>query len=211
MDPLSVIASIIAVVQATAATYQAIHKLRGLPKEFVEVSLRFPLAEDSLRLLQSQLNTQTIDDASKKAIEPCLTGCDRKAKKLRDIFKSVEQGASNDASVLDMYRAALKRLGKAQRVESLMNGILADLNALATNRIFRGDDTAHVAAQLKEAIAHLSDLTPSVPDEELDGPQGCNQVIESGGTGYQAQYNNYGSGPNYNISGGSHTMNFGTK
>ncbi|CEJ91474.1 hypothetical protein VHEMI07184 [[Torrubiella] hemipterigena] len=210
MDPLSIIASTIAVVQATAATYKAIQKFKGLPKEFVEVSLRFPLAEDSLRLLQNQLNnTGNLDDASKRALEPCINGCYAKAQKLRDIFKSVEQGATNDGSVLDIYRAALMRLGKVHRVERLMNSILADLNALATNRIFQGDDTSHLAAQLKESIDQLSDLASSVPDAELEGPQSLNQLIEPGGTGYQAQYNNYGSGPNYNISGGSHTMNFG--
>lgn len=212
MDPLSVIASTIAIVQATVATYKTIEKLKGLPKEFVEVGLRFPLAQDSLRLLRNQIETQTLDEASHKAIEPCLTGCEANAKKLRDIFNNIEKAAANNSSMLDMYRTALLRLGKAHRVESLMNGILADLNALVTNQLFRGDATTkRVAVQLEEAIEQLSDLASSVSDEELDSPQGFCQVIESGGTGHQTQYNNYGSGTNYNISGGSHTIHFGTK
>lgn len=210
MDPLSIIAATIAIVEATVATYKTIQKLKNLPKEFEAIGLRFPLAQDSLRLLHDQLETQTLDDASCQAILPCLTGCEANATKLHDIFKKIEQAAEKGGSALNAYRAALLRLDKAHRVEKLMKGILADLDALATNRLFRGDDTAkRVAVQLEEAIGQLSNLASSVPDAELDSHQGPQQVIESGGTGHLN--NNYGSGSINNISGGSHTMNFGTK
>lgn len=216
MDPLSIIASTIAIVQATAATYNVIHKLSGLPKEFVEVSRRFPLAEDTLRLLRNQLRAQTVDEASENALEPCVTGCEAKAKKICDIFKSVENGAAKekDGSVFELYRTSLLRLGKAHRVETLMNGMLRDLDALATNQLFRASTaTQSLVAQLKEAISQLSTIVSSVPDSDFDGSKSFNQTIESGGTGYLAdtQYNNPGSGQQFVVSGSGHTMNFGAK
>lgn len=213
MDPLSIIASTIAVVQATAATYKAIQKLKGLPKEFIEISQRFPLAEDTLCLLRSQLETQTLDEASKTAIEPCITSCEVKAKKLRDIFQSIESGVRKDGSVIEFYRILLLRLGKAQRVETLMNGMLRDLDVITTNRIFSGVAIQGLETRLKQAINQLSTVTSSVPDTGLDNPKSINQTIEFGGTGYLAhsQYNNPGNGQQYNVSGSGHTMNFGTQ
>ncbi|KAH7118110.1 hypothetical protein B0J13DRAFT_570440 [Dactylonectria estremocensis] len=169
MDPLSIIASTIAVVQAISSTYKAIQHLRGLPNEFNEVNRNLPLAQDTLGLARDQLQGLALDESSKKALQPLVSGCEEKAKMLQDIFEKVEKGvkSAKDGSVLDFYRASLLRLGKAQRVETLMQGILRGLDALATNRLFK-TATQSQMAQLKEAIDQLSNVESSVPDTDFD-------------------------------------------
>ncbi|KAK2590898.1 hypothetical protein QQS21_011410 [Conoideocrella luteorostrata] len=209
MDPLSIVASTIAIIQATATAYKAIQDLRGLPKEFNEVSRNLPLAEDTLPLVRAQLEGETLNEPSTTALEPFIFGCETKAKKLRDILRSIEIRVAKDGSVLEVYRTSLLRLGKAHRVEALMKDILSDLNALATNQLFR-TTTTNLTARLNEAIHKLSEVVSSVPDSDFEGSKSFNQTIASSGTGYLAetQFNNPGSGQQYNVSGSGHTMNF---
>ncbi|KAG7402611.1 Ankyrin repeat domain-containing protein 50 [Fusarium oxysporum f. sp. rapae] len=210
MDPLSVIASTIAVVQAVSSTYKAIQHLRGLPNEFNEVNRNLPLAKNTLDLVRDQLQGLALDESSKKALQPLVSGCEEKAKMLQDIFEKVGKGAKSakDGSVLDFYRTSLLRLGKAHRVETLMRGILKDLDALGTNQLFK-TATQSQMAQLKEAIDQLSNVESSVPDTDFES--GTNsQYIASGGTGYQSNI----TGHDHNIvSGGgklysAQTMSF---
>lgn len=214
MDPLSIIASTITLVQAISSTYKAIQHLNGLPNEFKEVNRNLSLAEDTLDLAGKQLQSLALDESSKKAIQPVVSGCKEKAKMLQDIFEKVQKGVTNakGGSVLDFYRTSLLRLGKAQRVETLMQGILRGLDALATNRLFR-TATQSQMAQLKEAIDQLSNVKSSVPDSDFDGSGTNTQNIASGGTGNmsvitgQGHIINPGSGKLFH----AHTMTFGTE
>lgn len=215
MDPLSVTASTLAIIQATSATYKVIQHLRGLPKEFIEVNRRLPLAEDTLRLARDQLQGQALDEPSKLAMQPLVTDCEERAKKLQDILEQVENGMKNtkDGSALDFYRRSLLRLGKAHRVETLMQGILRSLDALATNRLFKAATQSQVA-QLQEAIDMLSKVRSSVPDSDFEGSGAIlKQSIAAGGKGYQSHYSgqgqhiNSGSGKQFN----AQTMHFGTE
>ena len=85
MDPLSIIASIIAIIQAISSTHKAIQHLKGLPKEFNEVNQNLPLVQDTLGLVHDRLKVVDLDESSKKTIGPIVSGCKEKAKKLRDI------------------------------------------------------------------------------------------------------------------------------
>ncbi|KAM0492207.1 hypothetical protein ACHAP8_010070 [Fusarium lateritium] len=197
MDPLSILASTLAIVQAITSTYKAIQYLKGLPNEFIEI---WPW------MIHPERPSKSV-----------VSGCEEKAKLLLDIFEKVEKGVKHtkDGSVLDLYRTSLLRLGKAHRVETLMQDILKGLDALATNHLFRTAPQSQIA-QLKDAIDHLSNIESSVPDSDFES--GTNyQTIASGGTGYQSNTTghdhkiNSGSGEQYNMSGRGHTMNFGRK
>ncbi|RKK27470.1 hypothetical protein BFJ67_g16105 [Fusarium oxysporum f. sp. cepae] len=132
---------------------------------------------------------------------------------LQDIFEKVEKGAKSakDGSVLEFYRTSLLRLGKANRVETLMRGILKDLDALATNQLFKAATQSQMA-QLNEAIDRLSNVESSVPDSDFESAPNS-QYIASGGKGYQSNITGQdhkivsGSGKLYN----AHTMNFGAE
>ncbi|KAH7124971.1 hypothetical protein B0J13DRAFT_531240 [Dactylonectria estremocensis] len=209
MDPLSVITSTITVVQAISSTYKAIQHLRGLPNEFNEVGRNLPLAQDILGLARDQLRGLALDESSKKALQPLVSGCEEKAKMLQDIFEKVEKKVKNaeDGSILTFYRSSLLHLGKAHRVETLMQGILRGLDALATNQLFK-TATQSQMAQLKGAIVQLSNVESSILDSDFEGS--VTQNIASEGTAHQPVV----SGQDRNINSGSgkqcnaHTMTF---
>ncbi|KAF4335794.1 ankyrin repeat [Fusarium beomiforme] len=211
MDPLSVIASTIAVIQAISSTYKAIQHLRGLPNEFNEVNRSLPLAKNTLDLARDQLQDMALDELSKKALQPLVSGCEEKAKMLQDVFEKVEKGikSAKDGSVLDFYRTSLLRLGKAHRVETLMRGILKDLDALATNQLFK-TATQSQMVQLKEAVDRLSNVESSVTDSELEDPGSNIMHNYDNATGHMSII----SGQGHNINPGSgkffnaHTMTF---
>ncbi|KAF4962377.1 hypothetical protein FSARC_9543 [Fusarium sarcochroum] len=200
MDPLSAIGSIISVIQAISSAYKAIQHLRGLPHEFDEVARNLPLARDTLGLARDHLQGLALDEPSKNALQPVISKCEEKAKMLQDIFEKVEEGTRNarNRSVLDFYRTSLLRLGKAHRVESLMGGILKDLDALSTNRLF-ATVTQSQLAQLKDAIDELSHVRSSVSDSEFEGPVSNIMNNNDNATGYMSI-----------ISGQSHVINPGS-
>ena len=76
------------------------------------------MAQDTLYLVRGQLRGQALDESSREVLRPLVSGCEEKAKMLRDIFDKVERGVKNtkDRSVLDFYRTFLLRLGKAHRL-----------------------------------------------------------------------------------------------
>lgn len=214
MDPVSVIVSIINVVQAISSTYEAIQHLRGLPKAFTEVNQSLPLVKETLEAARSQLLGVPLDEASAKAIELVTKGCEEKANALLDIFQKIDNGKKDakNGGVFEFYRTIVIPLGKAHRVEALMQDILKGLKKLAINQLFKTATQSQIAG-LEEAIQGLSKVEPSVPDSDFEdsGTLNVTQNVAQGGTGNQAvnregkQENVFGN--QFNTSGGG--MNFG--
>ncbi|KAK0709010.1 hypothetical protein B0T26DRAFT_630124, partial [Lasiosphaeria miniovina] len=138
MDPLSTVASTIALIQAISSTYRAIQHLRGLPKTFDEVNQGLPLVEDTLALVRDRLGGMDLDEPSRRTIGPVISGCEEKARTLRDIFQEVERNKKegNDRLALDIF-PIMSRLGKAHQLKTLMQEIERDVMRLATNQLFR--------------------------------------------------------------------------
>ena len=151
--------------------------------------------QETLEIAQRQLQDGSIDKTSVKAIEPVIRSCQEKAKAMLEIFQQIEKAekdakdakAAKDGPVLDLYRKTVLRLGKAHRVEALMQDILKGLKALAINQLFKLV-TQDQIARLEKAIQELSEVEPSVPDSDFEtaGTMNVNQNIAAGGKGNQA-------------------------
>ncbi|RYP50205.1 hypothetical protein DL768_004226 [Monosporascus sp. mg162] len=192
MDPLSITASTITVIQSISAAYKVIKQLKGLPKAFNQVGDNLPLVEDTLEAAHARLEKASLDASSKKAIEPVTQRCQEKAKALRDIFQEVERGrkdtkdAKDWSALASFYRTKVLPMGKASRVEALMHDILCGLRGLAIHHLFKAA-TEKQLEKLEKAIQDLSAVEPSLPDSDFEKGSTANiaQTIESGGTGYQ--------------------------
>lgn len=214
MDPLSIIVSSIALVQAVSATYETIHDIKGLPKAFDRVNESLRLVELTL-VKASHCLAGHSDESLGTAIEPITRRCEKKISVLQGIFNEVATCKNEPrhgrtwAVAAQNYRIVLLKLGKGNKVEALMQEILTDLANLGQYQVF-GVATESQVLQLQRDIKELSTVEPSMPDSDLVTPT---QRIAGGGTGHQ--YINYGGNQQLNTGTGrqymysAQTMNFG--
>ncbi|KAE9379661.1 hypothetical protein N431DRAFT_160884 [Stipitochalara longipes BDJ] len=204
MDPINITVATINLVQAISSTYNAIQHLKGLPKAFKEVGQELSLVKETLDLVHSQLQASTLDESTQKAIEPILRSCQEKTIALNEIFQEIDKRKKNDKEVKDWsalvnsYRTMMLRLGKAHRVEVLMQGILNGLRGLAVNQLFKLATKAQMG-KLEEAIQKLSEVEPSIPDSDF----------EPNSTSFTQNVSEGGKGNMFNSVGGPQTNKFG--
>ncbi|KAK1761310.1 ankyrin repeat-containing domain protein [Echria macrotheca] len=156
MDPLSAIASTIALIQAISSTYRAIQYIKGLPKAFKEASQVLPLVENTLALVREQLDSMHLDESSTRTIGSAVHSCEEKAKALHDIFEEVEM--KKEAN--DWLSLSVSNLSKARQVKTLVQDIERGVMGLATNRLFRSA-TQDQMVNLEKAIQKLSQRADS--------------------------------------------------
>ncbi|MCJ1325708.1 hypothetical protein MMC10_002371 [Thelotrema lepadinum] len=225
MDPLTLVATTITLVESVSATYKLIQHLSGLPKAFEKVNESLPLSREILQSARDELqNRQTIAPNVAEPISATLKTCQAKLDTLLNIFQKIEEKnkehqQSKDGkewSVVSIYHSTLQNAGrmtKAHRVEALMQDIMNKLKALAINQVFKTATQAQVG-RLEVAIQELAKVEPSIPDADLDdaGSLNATQNVAAGGKGNQAinrgghQDNTFGH--RFDTGGGK--MTFGT-
>lgn len=206
IEIVGLIAAIVGLIEGTAEAYNAIKDLKDLPRAFKEVSKRLPIVKDTLQTAKRQAEKTTPDVESAAKIEPLLTGCEAKAKDLLDIFKQIEDAEGK--SVKAIYRTLVLKLGKAHKVEALMDAIMKDVQVLAADRVFQTATQAQVE-KLQQAIEELAKMKPSVPDHYFDAA--TRGFSHSGEGDLNVQY---GDGDMNNVKGDMYkaqTMTFGMK
>ena len=159
-EVIGIISSIIAIVGATAKLYAAATDASGLPEAFRDVAKRLPLVQKTLQAAWAHLNTNP-DEAIGDALKPVLADCEDKANRLKAIFEKVVPQA--DASRMERYLLAARTLGKGDTVESLMKGILVDIDLLTINRVANLPTGAEIAGLIRAAMEEVSAIRPSLP------------------------------------------------
>jgi hypothetical protein len=201
---LGVISSIIAIVDGTKQAYDAASNAAGLPTAFREVAARLPIVQNILRSADRHIRDRNTENEWCEGIKPVVEDCKSKATRLEGLFQAVLP--ADGASRSERYLKAVRTLGKGNRVELLMKGILEDVRLLADNHGMNAITKTEVE-QIIAAITEVSALPPSI-DEAQDtaftnvnyGPGPQNNYNAQGD-----QYNNLGGGKQYN----AHTMHFG--
>jgi hypothetical protein len=199
---LAIISSVIAIVDGTKQVFSTARNATGVPEAFEDVACRLPLIRDILVAAGQGLSAENAGDETCKSVMPIIEACERKAKTLDEIFRKVIPHA--DALRRERYFKAVRALGKGNKVEELMKGILEDIQLLAINR---GIKTEHIT----EAMTALDAIPPSIEEHLL---QEADFMNINSGPGSQSnfnahgdQYSNSGSGKQqvYN----AQTMSFG--
>ncbi|VBB80706.1 Putative HET containing-domain vegetative incompatibility protein [Podospora comata] len=160
-EVIGIISGIIAIVDATAKVYNAANDALGLPGAFRDIATRLPLVRKTLQTVSRNLNNTNPDEEYCKAIKPVLKRCENRATQLDKIFKSVVPQA--DASRMERYVHAVRTLGKGDTVETLMKGILEDVQLLTSSRVAELPTETSVAAVIREAIEEVSAIPTSLP------------------------------------------------
>lgn len=160
-EVIGIISGVIAIVDAITKIYKAANHASGLPEAFRDVALRLPLVRSFLQTL-SENTTGISDEEWCKAIEPVLQRCKDRATQLEGIFKDVVPQA--DASRMERYRLAMPTLRKGGTVESLMKGILEDIQLLSSNRVAELPTETSFTVEIRKAIEEVSAIPSSLPD-----------------------------------------------
>lgn len=180
------IEGLIEVTEGIAEAYNPIKDLRGLPEAFQEVNKLLPLVEQTLRDVESPAKKFNSSDEA-KALETVLYGYNEKAGKLLEIFMKIAKN-SRDQYDSSVYRAIVIKQGK-HRVETLMDGILEDLEALVSHHIFPAEIQMQIEP-LADARKELAKAPPSLADSNLaEQPSTANQYGDN-----NRQYNLFGQG-----------------
>lgn len=163
---LGAISSIISIIDWTKKVYGAARNAQGIPEAFREVSGRLPISANILGLAKQKISNGDVDEESWKSTRPVLDACEKKVKKLQELFrKAIPEDGTSD---LKRYYRAARIYGKGNEVETLMKGIIEDVQLLACEHGMR---TATMAQQeqLIQAITDVSAVRPSMPESAVQG------------------------------------------
>ncbi|KAH8200762.1 hypothetical protein TruAng_005079 [Truncatella angustata] len=161
---IGIISGIIAIVDATVKVYAAATDASGLPEAFRDVAKRLPLVRETLQTAWGYLDVANPDEAFCNAMKPILEDCADKAKRLAVIFEKVVPQANN--SKTERYWRVTRTLLKGDTVESLMKGVLIDVQLLTGNRVTKLPTESEIADRIQEAIERVSAIPPSLPGRE---------------------------------------------
>jgi hypothetical protein len=162
---LSLISSIIAVVDGTRQVYDAARNAEGLPSAFREVAGKLPLVRVILDSAKKHINDGEVDEQSCEAMESVVKGCKDKVEKLRILFQKVLP--PDNASLAERYFKAVRTAGKGGKVETLMKEILVDVQLLTSSRGIKTAISDQVD-QINKAIKEVSEAQPSVAESDLE-------------------------------------------
>jgi hypothetical protein len=157
---VGLISGVISIIEATKTVYDAAKDAKGRPEAFRQVAARLPLVIEILRSATGKI--QSLEETAQEALEDIVKSCKAKAEKLHEIFQKVIR--KDDDKWYDRYKKALGTLGKGDKVECLMEGILKDLQVLACERLV-GTATEAQGKEIEEAIKQMDGMPSSLQDE----------------------------------------------
>ncbi|KAK8057017.1 tpr domain protein [Apiospora saccharicola] len=203
-EVIGIISAVIAIIDGIHQLYEGASDATGLPEAFRVVAARLPLVESILQSVENHLRLNQVDGPSSHAMKAVLHEAKKKAKSLKELFDKVIP--LDDASRWDRYIKLARTLGKDTKVETLMMGLMTDVQLLMGKN---GLDS--VAAQqvdeLRKAIEDMSKLQPSIPDSEFQNGTFTNAHYGTGDITIHhvaegaTNQSHYGSAPGYWVAG----------
>ncbi|KAK3392218.1 hypothetical protein B0T20DRAFT_361052 [Sordaria brevicollis] len=179
LEVLSVASSIISIVDAISKVISASRDIHGLPEAVRDTHTRLPLVVETLRLAtecmnQSQHNNDQDPTTKKscKAMLRVLQACEEKVTLLGTIFNAVLPAGTTRPSARKRFTTAAimtLHVGKSRKVESLMKGILQDIQLLANNRALDEATRDKMKARI-EMSAPAENNTNASPSSSSSGP-----------------------------------------
>lgn len=157
---IGLIGSLISIIDTTKKIYDAAGNAKGQPEAFRQVAARLPLVIEILRGAEERVSS--LDETTLAAIEETLESCKTKAENLEKIIHNVIR--KDDDKWLHRYKKAISILGKGNKVECLMEGILKDIQLLAYKKL-QGAATEAQIKEMQEAIKQMNEMPCSLPDE----------------------------------------------
>ncbi|SMR49202.1 unnamed protein product [Zymoseptoria tritici ST99CH_1E4] len=169
-DPLSIISSIITLLQAAKTAYDTVQGAIRLPEAFGQIHSRIDLATETLVEIKRRYKGQTNEE---NKIKGTLRECERDAENIKKIFVAVCSAASSDW--LDRQRGYVSNIvhDHKSKVEDLWRRLLEGLQVLQGYHLFKnlstGADMAAAVLEnnpLEQALRALSENNRMIIEKE---------------------------------------------
>lgn len=160
IEVIGLISAIITIVERSSKLHSAIATYRGIPKAFSEVAQKLPLVRDILQSVKRHIEQHGTNEAI-QAIRSIVESCQAKAARLNTILEEFVPDAN--ASRLKRHKLSIRKYSKGSQVESLIKGLLEDVQLLAGHRAVRGA-TEEQVNDLSKAVQNMS-LVPLPPPD----------------------------------------------
>jgi hypothetical protein len=201
----SLVSSTITVLNSTKNDYNNVSGDRRLPRAFHEAGQGLLLIEEVFQYVKSQTDGRNIRGDHGDTIRS-LEACKAKAELSEGIFKDVSQAPETER--FEYYKRAVRRKGECNPVEVLVMGMMSDVCDMAKDSAIEAIMRTRVKV-LREALEKLSKMEPSVKNKQ------SGNIFSSYGSGNQfnatggAQNNNTGSGNQFSGASFSGPVHFG--
>ncbi|OAQ60149.1 hypothetical protein VFPPC_10585 [Pochonia chlamydosporia 170] len=174
-EVFGLITGIIGLIETLGTVYKSVKDLNGLPETFQEVVHRIPLLEQTLQAARAHTN-DVESDKEAEALCTVLKNCEKKTKQLLEILEEINK--NKDKSARAIYQRLVLQLGKASRVETLLDNILKDLQVLAAHRAFKAalETQAEALDEGRKKLEQVAREKPSVPDSMFEEPSGTTNI-----------------------------------
>ncbi|KAI8682021.1 SesA domain-containing protein [Fusarium keratoplasticum] len=192
-----VISAIITIIEASIKIYRNAADASDIPQSFRDAASRLPLIQDTLKLATDGLAEDVLDTQSHASLSAVLEKCTDRVAVLLDIFQLVITPAR--ASRAERYLRALKTIPQAEKVETLMEGIMADLQLLATNQAVK----AATRKQMERLISRIEVNGESCRSPIILNNSGSGRQFVHNGTGHQNVATDTATQINGSFSGGT--------
>ena len=150
----------ISIIEATKTVYDVTKDTKDQLEAFRQVTTRLPLVIEILRSAKERASA--LEEIALEVLEHTLESYKAKAENLKKIFQKVIR--KDDDKWYDRYKEALSTLGKGDKVEYLIEGILKDIQVLICERL-KGTAIETQVKEIEEAIKQMNEIPSSLPDE----------------------------------------------
>ena len=198
VELISVISSIIAILQGAEAIYEICSETAGIPKAFSTAALCIPLVCLSLEQVQSSLRSERCREEALEAATLVLAQCEGDAQSLKDIFDKTLP--SKGDGKLELWKKISRMRLQRGNVKRLMQELLRSFDVLAKHQLLH--DTTMIE-DIQAGLQHLAEISDSDDDREGNTHLGTGHIYSYKGSGNQ----NNVSGDQYNAS----SQSFGWK
>ncbi|KAJ0419354.1 hypothetical protein BJY00DRAFT_286333 [Aspergillus carlsbadensis] len=175
--------------EPTQATYNTLRSDKQLPATLHESAQDIQLLHAVLQTVYWQVDPRDIEKTS--TCVQLLEACNAKARLAADIYAEIAH--SGRGRRVEAYALAVRRRGDGSRVETLVQGMMADLRGLADESAVRAAIVWHVAS-LEKTVDRFAKVIPEVVSRALS---------------HTTTFSNYGAGSQFNVVGGTQNTHTG--
>lgn len=204
-EVIGAISGVVALIETSIKIYDRVKNDIKLSETFEVVRCRLPVILHTLETCKNNLKQradsipQDVCDALEEILEACYT----KAKHLREILEKIESGERH--TWMKRYSKILRSLGKGNKIEELMLGLVKDVQLIVNHHAVRFANQQQ-KAELDDIVQQMKSFPSSVPEDE--SPTSFNS---GGGTLINNVNRNSGGQHINNYGHGSISMSVGTQ